>query len=202
MVLKSDTKPLLIVVSAPSGAGKSTLCRRLLAECACIAYSVSCTTRPLRGTEVNGRDYWFLSREQFAERVASGDFIEYAEVHGSMYGTLKETVAEALTAGQSVLMDIDVQGARQVRQHVHECPDGDVFREGFVDIFISPPSVEALRERLESRGEDAPEEIQRRIENAQGEMMSRAEYGHVIINEDLDTAYDELRRVIDEEKQR
>jgi len=132
--------PLLIVVSAPSGAGKTTLCDRLIAERPDMVYSVSCTTRAPRGEERDGRDYHFLSEPEFDRRLRQGLFLEHARVHGYRYGTLRETVHAALTAGRSVLMDIDVQGAAQVRAAVGRADSEDPIAKGFLDIFIAPPS--------------------------------------------------------------
>lgn len=190
------SRPLLIVVSAPSGGGKSTLCDRLLGEFPDIVYSVSCTTREPRGAEVDGEDYFFLSREGFQDRVARGEFLEHALVHGNYYGTLKSTVYEALAEGQSVLLDIDVAGAAQVRGIVATLPPGDPLREGFLDIFVKAPSMDELRRRLVSRGEDAPETIELRLRNAAEELKSAPLYRHVLVNDVLDRAYAELRGII------
>lgn len=142
-------KPLLIVISAPSGGGKTSLCDRLLAEFDDIVYSVSCTTREPRGSEEEGRDYFFLSEEEFERRVDESVFLEHACVHGHMYGTLREAVAGVMVEGRSVLMDIDVQGARQVRDHVGGLGEGDVIRAGFIDIFVAPPSMDVLGGKAE-----------------------------------------------------
>lgn len=189
-------KPLLIVISAPSGAGKTTLCDRLLQDFPEITYSVSCTTREPRGLEEDGEDYYFLTEEEFAAKVAEGAFLEHATVHGFRYGTLKEPIYEAFRDGQSVLMDIDVAGAAQVRDYVGALPDGDALKLGFVDIFIRPPSLEALRERLALRGEDDDATIERRIRNASGELDRADEFRYRVTNDDLEIAYRELCGII------
>ncbi len=189
-------KPLLIVMSAPSGAGKSTLCDLLLQEFPEITYSISCTTRAPRGQEEDGIDYFFLSKEAFEERVAKGLLLEHAVVHGNFYGTPAEPVREAFAEGQSVLMDIDVVGAALVREYVEALPDGDPLKEGFVDIFIEPPSMTELRRRLEGRGEDAPETIEVRLKNAQGEMDRADEFTYRVVNDELDLAYRRLRDIL------
>ena len=188
---------MLIVVSAPSGAGKSTLCDRVLETHGNIVYSVSCTTRAPRGSERDGVDYNFMTPAEFKARVAGGEFLEYATVHNNFYGTLKATVRSAMDAGKSVLMDIDVQGAEQVRSVLQEMPADDVMVRGFVDIFVQPPSMEELRRRLESRGEDAPEVIERRLANAEAEMARAGEYRYQIVNDDLERAVAEMNAVVD-----
>ena len=191
--------PKLIVVSAPSGAGKSTLCHRLLADAVDILYSVSCTTRAPRGAEVDGEAYHFLSVDDFKRRIAAGEFLEHAEVHGNHYGTLRSSVAGALAAGQSVIMDIDVQGAAQIRMALVE--GGAIGAEQFVDIFVAPPSLEVLSQRLHGRGEDAPEVIAQRLRNAESEMAAASAYSHVVVNDDLELAARELYRILDAEGQ-
>ncbi len=189
-------KPLLIVISAPSGAGKSTLCDLLLEEFPEINYSISCTTREPRGEEEDGVDYFFLSREAFDAHVAAGRFLEHAVVHKNCYGTLAEPVRQSFAEGQSVLMDIDVVGAASVRAYVQALPEGDPLREGFVDIFIEPPSMEELERRLVGRGEDTPEVIEVRLANAQGEMDRAGEFTYRVVNDDLDIAYRKLRDIL------
>jgi guanylate kinase len=188
--------PILVIVSAPSGAGKTTLCDRLLAEIPGMVYSVSCTTRLPRGEEVDGEDYHFLSETDFRARIEQGAFLEHAVVHGYYYGTLRESVAGALQDGQSVLMDIDVQGAAQIRKALEAAGPDDPIRGHWTDIFISPPSIEALRQRLEGRGEDAAEVIEARLENAGSEMARAREYRHLVINDDLNHAYSCLREIV------
>ena len=190
-------RPLFVVVSAPSGAGKSTLCDMLLAEYPSIVYSVSCTTRAPRGTEQDGRDYFFLTEDEFERRVRDGLFLEHAEVHGYRYGTLRETVNRALEDGHSVLLDIDVQGARRIRDYVDGSSGDDAIRIGFTDVFIVPPSMETLRERLTGRGEDAADVVERRLENALGEMACRDEFTHVVVNDELDEACARLVQVLE-----
>ncbi len=189
-------RPLLIVVSAPSGAGKSTLCDLLLAEFEDMVYSISCTTRAPRGAEVDGRDYFFLTKEEFDRRIKNGEFIEHAVVHGNKYGTLRKAVCDALEKGKSVLMDIDVQGADQIRKYVTSAPGDDLLKNAFLDIFIAPPSLAALRERLERRGEDSSETIERRMRNAEGEMACKSAYRYVVVNDDLNRAESELKNII------
>ena len=195
-----NKKPLLIVISAPSGAGKSTLCDRLLAAHDEIAYSVSCTTRPPRGGEVDGVDYHFLTSEAFEQKVHEGAFLEYANVHGNRYGTLKQTVRDAMQQGRSLLMDIDVQGARQVRATLASLPSTDLMVQGFVDIFVHPPSLEELRRRLEGRGEDAAEVIERRMQNAAAELADADRYRYQLVNDDLERAQRELAAIIRKEQ--
>jgi guanylate kinase len=192
-------RPLLIVISAPSGAGKSTLCDRLLAKRNDIVYSISCTTRKPRGDEVDGQDYFFLSNEQFLHEIKFGKFIEHAVVHGHKYGTPKKMVYDVMRTGKSVIMDIDVQGAKQIRNFVAKLPNDDLLKSGYVDIFISPPSIGELKKRLKKRGENTWEEIKRRIKNAKNEMKCKSEYQHVIINDDLNRAYGELKEVLKNE---
>jgi guanylate kinase len=190
-------KPLLIVVSAPSGAGKTTLCDRLLLDYPEITYSVSCTTREPRGEEEDGIDYFFLTPAEFARRAAAGDFLEHAQVHGFHYGTLKAPVYEAFAEGQSVLMDIDVAGAAQVREHVARLPPDDPMRQGFVDIFVMPPSLEALESRLYGRGEDSEAVIATRLRNAAQEMACAGEFRYRVVNDELAIAYKELCGIVE-----
>ena len=192
------TKPLFIVISAPSGCGKSTLIDMLLQEYPELIYSISCTTRAPRGDEEDGIDYHFLTVERFRELIAEHAFLEYAEVHGNYYGTLRAPIAEILAEGNSAILDIDVAGAAKVRHHViHHLPPDDPLRVGFTDIFINPPSMEALRERLEKRGTDSPEVIERRLANAEGEMARAPEYMYQVTNDDLGLAYKRLCDLIE-----
>lgn len=196
--MKQDRIPLFIVVSAPSGCGKSTLVDLLLQEYPDLSYSVSCTTRAPRGEEEDGIDYHFLSVERFRELIDQGAFLEYAEVHGNYYGTLKSTIEEVMAEGHSIILDIDVAGAANVRHYVKcHLPPSDPLRRGFMDVFINPPSLEALRERLEKRGTDAPDVIERRLANAEGEMARANEYMHRVTNDDLGLAYRRLCDLID-----
>ena len=195
MTLKSD-RPLLIVVSAPSGAGKTTLCNMLLENFERLDYSVSCTTRAPRAGEIDGRSYHFMNEAEFERRVAAGLFLEHARVHGALYGTLKASIEEILVRGDDVIMDIDVQGAAQIRAQVRALPEDHPIRRGFVDIFIAPPSIAELRRRLEGRAKDSAETIDRRVRQAESEMQSAGEYRYLVLNDDLNKAYDVLRAIV------
>lgn len=190
------SRPLLVVVSAPSGCGKSTLCDRLVDEFPKITYSVSCTTRPPRSGEEDGVQYFFLSKKEFRERSKNGEFLEWAKVHGNFYGTLEDTVLFAMEEGNHVLLDIDVQGAKQLRERLAHMDPRHPIRRGFTDIFISPPSMEELERRLRGRGTDEDKVIRRRLDNAAGEMAYAKEYTFQIVNDDLEKAYHELKTVI------
>ncbi len=182
----ASRKSFIFIISAPSGAGKTTLCKAVLAAFADMRYSVSFTTRPPRPGEENGRDYVFVTAPEFEAGIRSGRWVEWARVHGNYYGTSADVLAQSLSAGCDILLDIDVQGARQI------C---DRFPES-VTIFIMPPSLEVLRQRLASRGTDRPEVIALRIENAGREMAQRDVYRHVVVNDDLETAITELIHLI------
>jgi guanylate kinase len=189
-------RPLLIVVSAPSGAGKSTLCDRLIDEFPQMVYSVSCTTRAPRGDEKDGVHYYFLSKREFKERIKNQEFLEYAKVHGNYYGTLEDTVLYSMEEGSHVLLDIDVQGARQIREAILRFDPRNPVRNGFTDIFISPPSMEELERRLRGRGTDDEKVIRKRLQNAEAEMGCASEYTFRIVNGELEKAYGQLRDVI------
>ena len=191
------TKPLFLVLSAPSGCGKSTLIDMILQEYCDIVYSISCTTRAPRGEEEDGLDYHFKTKERFEELIKEDAFIEYAKVHDNYYGTLKAPIQEVLAEGNSMILDIDVQGAAKVREYVRNLPNTDPMKIGYVDIFINPPSMEELRRRLEGRGTDAPEVIEKRLANAEGEMSRAAEYMYQVTNDDLAIAYKRLCDLVD-----
>lgn len=191
------TKPLFIVMSAPSGCGKSTLIDMLLQEYSDIVYSISCTTREIRGEEEDGLDYHFMKKERFEELIGENAFIEYANVHGNYYGTLKGPIEEVLSEGNSMILDIDVQGAAKVREYVRNLPNTDPMKIGYVDIFIMPPSMEELRARLEGRGTDSQAVIEKRLANAGGEIERANEYMYKVTNDDLAIAYKRLCDLID-----
>ena len=184
-------------MSAPSGCGKTTLIDMLLQEYPDLQYSISCTTRAPRGEEEDGIDYHFMTQERFRELLAEDAFLEHAEVHGNYYGTLKRPIEEVLAEGNSMILDIDVVGAAKVRDYVKHLPPDDRLRAGYVDIFINPPDMQTLRERLERRGTDAPEVIERRLTNAAGEMARAGEYMYQVTNDDLSHAYKKLCDLID-----
>ena len=193
-----NTKPLFVVMNAPSGCGKSTLIDLLLQEYPDLVYSISCTTRAPRDGEEDGLDYHFLTVERFRELLAEDAFIEHAEVHGNYYGTLRRPIEEVLGEGNSMILDIDVVGAAKVRHEVmHHLPPENPLRAGYVDIFINPPSMEELRARLEGRGTDAPDVIERRLANAEGEMARAGEYMFQVTNDDLQLAYRRLCDILD-----
>ena len=173
---------LPLVICAPSGAGKSTLVGRLTAEFP-MEFSISCTTRKPRGSEKDGVDYIFLDRETFIDRRGLGYFAEWAEVHGNFYGTPLKPVQDRLAQGRDMLFDIDVQGAAQLSLSLPEARF----------VFILPPSMEELERRLRGRGTDSEEAIRLRLSNARTEIMSSHWFDAIIINDDLDTAYDQLR---------
>jgi len=195
-----NRRALLIVVSAPSGAGKTTLCNRLLAEHDCMTRSISCTTRAPRGAELDGQHYHFLTLDEFNRRVSKGLFLEHAVVHGNHYGTLRSNVEAALEAGKDVLLVIDVQGAAEVRRAAKSL--GGTLNRSYVDIFIAPPSLETLRDRLRKRGEDSPEVIESRLINARDEMERGREYQYRVVNDNLEQAYAELNSIINTEHER
>jgi guanylate kinase len=176
----------VFVVSAPSGAGKTTLCRRLFEELQGIVFSVSYTTRKPRAGEQEGVDYQFTDRADFERRRKKGELVEWAMVDGQMYGTSAAQVKQATAAGQDILLDIDTQGAENVR---HLIPDA-------VLIFVLPPSREALRERLEGRGTENPEALARRMSLARGEIQKASMYDYIVINDELDAAYQQLRAIV------
>jgi guanylate kinase len=179
----------VFVITGPSGVGKGTLIEKLLERIPELELSVSATTREPRPGEEDGRDYHFLSPEEFEGRVEAGEFLEHAAYSGNRYGTLRRAVEDRLREGRSVVLEIEVQGARQVRAAMPEA----------VLIFIAPPSPDALKERLEGRGTDSPEAIERRLRTAELELEARAEFPHVIVNDDLQGAADELERLVREQ---
>lgn len=187
---------MLLVVSGPSGSGKTTLCRRL-ADSGEAHYSISCTTRAPREGEVDGRDYHFLSRDAFQQRIAAGEFIEHAEVHGNFYGSLKSEVIAHLDAGTDVVMDIDVQGAQQVR----DCKDPAIFK-AFVDLFVMPPSGEELHQRLAGRGTDSEDVIALRMRNALEEMSHWQSYSHVLHSTTREEDYRQFFSLVTAERMR
>jgi guanylate kinase len=190
------SRPLMIVVSAPSGAGKSTLCNRLVDEFPNIAFSISCTTRAPRGDERDAEHYYFLSKREFKERIRMGEFLEYAKVHGNYYGTLEDTILYAMEEGNHILLDIDVQGVQQLRKVLETMDPRHPIRRGFIDIFISPPSMDELEKRLRGRGTDGDKVIKKRLENAKAEMDCAEEYTFRIVNDDLGKAYQDLKTII------
>lgn len=187
---------VLLLVSGPSGSGKTTLCRRLARDGEA-HYSVSCTTRPPRDGEVDARDYYFLSREEFESEAAAGHFIEHAEVHGNLYGTLKSEVLEFLQRGEDVVMDIDVQGAAQVRS----CDD-PIISASLVDLFVMPPSEDDLRDRLANRATDSEEVISLRLHNALEEMGHAGSYTYRLISGSREDDYTRCRSLLVAERLR
>lgn len=186
--MKSEKeKPgVLFVISAPSGTGKSTLIRALMQNIPDLGFSVSHTTRQPRAGESHGRDYFFVDRKEFEEMISNNRLAEWAKVHDNYYGTSRDFIEETLSSGSSIILDIDVQGKEQIEKVFPEC----------VSIFIMPPSMEVLRQRLDGRGTESPESLAKRIRNAEAEIIKKDSYRHEIVNDDLDTAIDELTRLV------
>jgi guanylate kinase len=185
---------ILFVVSAPSGAGKTTLCNALR-QTSDFVYSVSCTTRAPRPGEIDGEDYYFLSKAEFARRVEEDEFIEYATVHGHHYGTLRATVLKHLNQGVDVLLDIDIQGAAAIR----DCPDPQII-DALVDVFIMPPSLDELHHRLLRRATESREEIEVRLRNAAAEIKSWRLYKYSIISGSVEEDLQKFRAIMRAER--
>ncbi len=182
----NESRARPVVLAAPSGTGKTTIARKLVEDEADFVFSVSATTRAPRGGERDGVDYDFLDREAFEAMVARGELVEWAEVHGRLYGTPRRNVDRAARDGRHVVLDIDVQGAAQIRERV---PDALL-------VFVLPPSVEALVERLGGRGTEAPAELVRRLETALDELAHVPEFDHVVVNDELDRTVDLIRDLV------
>jgi len=186
----SEHTPIVIVVSAPSGAGKTTVIERVLAEIPGIRFSVSHTTRPPRGDEREGVDYHFVDRATFERLRAEGKLLESAEVHGNLYGTSRAELERARAEGRDVLLDLDVQGAAQVRSCLPQA----------VSVFILPPSYPALEQRLRGRGQDDAATIERRLAVAAREIAKLTEYDYALVNDDVDACVEELKTIIRAER--
>jgi guanylate kinase len=185
---------LVLIMSSPSGAGKTTLTRAIAADPAWgLELSISATTRGRRPSEIDGQHYHFLAREAFDDLRARDDLLEWAEVHGNYYGTPRRPVERALAAGRDMIFDIDYQGTRQVRERL---------KDDVVTVFILPPSMAELRARLERRAEDAPATIERRLANARVEIERWSEYHYVLVNDDLDRAFEEVKAILTAERLR
>lgn len=182
--LGTKKKGLAFVISAPAGTGKTTLVRMLMKECPCVTESVSFTTRKPRPNEIEGRDYFFVSRSEFEQKIEEGEFLEYAEVFGQFYGTSKQMVLEQQAQGKHVVLVIDTQGALQLMGQIEA-----------VFIFICPPSLEELKKRLTGRKSESPEMIGMRLSWAQKEISLADRYDYQIVNDDLETAYEVLKAI-------
>ncbi len=189
-----ERRGMLIILSSPSGAGKSTLSRRLIAEDGEIDFSVSATTRAPRPAEMEGREYFFKTREQFEQMVSDGQMLEYATVFGNLYGSPLAPVEKALTEGKDILFDVDWQGGQQIRT--------SALGKDVLSIFILPPSLAELERRLRSRAQDDPKEIEHRMNESRSELSHWAEYDFVVINDDLETCFQELVTIVRAERLR
>jgi guanylate kinase len=176
----------VFVITGPSGVGKGTLIRALMERLPQLELSVSATTRVARPGEQDGRDYHFLTLEEFERRVQAGEFVEHADYAGRRYGTLRGELDGRVRAGVPVVLEIEVQGARQVRAAMPEA----------LQVFIAPPSLEALRTRLIARGADGPEEVERRLRVARQELQAQAEFAHVVVNDRLEDALEQLTEIV------
>jgi guanylate kinase len=184
---------LLLVLSSPSGAGKTTISRKLFEDDGKLAMSVSVTTRPKRPGEIDGTHYTFVDRAKFDQMVAQGELLEHAIVFGNCYGTPRGPVMQALDAGQDIISDVDWQGTQQLKEHV---------RDDVVTIFILPPTIEALKERLQIRAQDTPEVVKARMAKSSDEMSHWPEYDYVIVNDDLETSVRQVQAILDAERKR
>jgi guanylate kinase len=182
----------VFIISAPSGSGKSTLVHRLLATVPGLTFSISYTTRKPRATETNGVDYVFITREDFEARLARGEFLEYAEVFGNYYGTNRETFERAIQEGRDLVLDIDVQGARQLKVAIPEA----------ISVFVLPPSRVILEQRLRARSQDSEEVIQRRLQGAAAEVRNYTQYDYVLINREIDESAARLASIVKAERLR
>ncbi len=194
--VSSDTlhrRGLMFILSSPSGAGKTTIARRILAEDGHIRLSVSYTTRPIRPGEVHGRDYFFVDRSEFQRKVDEGEFIEWAEVFGHLYGTPKAEIKSGLKAGQDYLFDIDWQGTQQLYQRM----EVDVVR-----VFLLPPSIGELERRLSSRGTDSSEVVADRMARARSEISHWDGYDYVVVNDDIDACFAKVTGILHSERMR
>ncbi|MER3422134.1 MAG: guanylate kinase [Nitrospiraceae bacterium] len=181
-----ERRGLLFVVSAPSGAGKTTLCKELISAVPGLRASISHTTRNPRPGETHGRDYYFVDEQTFQDMVQRNEFAEWASVYGHLYGTPRAALIEAMDKGTDVLLEIDTQGAMQIKRKFEDA----------VFIYIMPPSIEALRIRLLQRGGDSPEEIERRLQKAREELWSYREYYYIVKNDDMKQAIKELEAIV------
>lgn len=182
-----STRGKIIIIVAPSGTGKSTLIKRLKEEFRELHWSVSFTTREMRPGEVDGKHYFYISRDEFIKKKDQGDFIEWAEVHGNFYGTSLGFVKTKVDNGFSLLFDLDVQGADNMKKQ---------FGDEAKAIFIAPPSIEVLEERLRGRGTDSEDVIKLRLDNAKSELKRQNDYDFVVVNDELEQAYQDLRQVV------
>ncbi|NPV29778.1 MAG: guanylate kinase [Firmicutes bacterium] len=187
-----SAKPLLIIISGPSGSGKGTLCNRLRQALPDLMYSVSVTTRPSRPGEIHGVDYFFITEADFLKQLQAGEFLEWAEVYGNYYGTPRRPVETWLREGKDVLLELDIQGAQQVRK---------IFPQALL-IFITPPSLEELGVRITKRGTDTEETIRKRLKFAPAEIQAAKDYNYVVVNDREERALAELLSIIEKEKER
>lgn len=190
-MVKKKKSGTLIVLSGPSGAGKGTICSELLKQDESLKLSISMTTRSPRGKEVDGEDYYFVTKEEFEERISNGEFLEYAKVHGdNYYGTPKDKVEKALMEGDDIILEIDIQGALEVKEKMSE----GIF------IFIMPPSMRELRDRLVKRNTETKEKIIERFKNAYKEINEVTKYNYIVINDEVDIAVEKVKAIILAEK--
>ncbi len=193
------TSPLLILISAPSGGGKTTLCRQLLAAQPGMTRAVTCTTRPPREGEQDGVDYYFLDAASFLKRVQAGNFLEHAIVHGNSYGTLKAEVLGKLRHGKDVLLNVDVQGAATIRDRAKEYPE---LKQALVSVFLTPPSLSILEERLRKRGTDSPAVIQKRLSVARQEIAQWKHFDYLLISTSIGEDLRRMLAIVEAEKMR
>lgn len=190
-MIREKSKGLLIVVSGPSGAGKGTICSRIIDEMKDTKISISMTSRAPRGKEVNGEDYYFISKEEFEEKIKNDEFLEYAIVHSNQYyGTPKAKIEEDLSKGKNVILEIDIQGALKVKEKVSEA----------LFIFIMPPSMEELKDRLIKRNTESKEKMLERFKTAYNEINEFTKYNYVVVNDKVDKAVDKVKSIITSEK--